>query len=63
MSRTTQPYRKGAGRPKGRTLDAMTAGRGVYGNPMDVKRKAQRASRRPQGAVGMSRVLRARLGR
>lgn len=42
-TRKTQPYRKGAPRPQGRTLAAMLRGAKLDGhNPMDLQREIQK---------------------
>lgn len=39
-----QPYRRGEDRLQGPTLQAMVAGEGASGNPMDAMRQAQKQS-------------------
>ena len=53
-TRRTQPYRKSAaGRPGGRSLAAMLAGRTITGsNPADVKRAMQKRARKPVAKAG-----------
>jgi hypothetical protein len=59
-TRRTQPYRKkGLGRPGGRPLAAMLAGRTVTGhNPQDAKRELEKRARRKK--KGLAAKLSAR---
>jgi hypothetical protein len=54
--RTTQPYRQGATRAPGSVLQAILAGRSLYGfNPQDQVREQQRRLRLSQLAAQQQR--------
>lgn len=63
-TRRTQPHRR-TGRQPGAGLQAMLAGRGALGNPMDVRRQAQRMAkgRRGRRVPAVLRMMRRQVGR